>query len=112
MQREFDFDAPPHSGPETSREAAVAMTSAASLRAKVSDFIRARGWHGATDEEIQDALQMDGNTQRPRRWELAKAGLITTHGMRVGRSGRRALVWIHVSLTKGALPCEPSPAHA
>ena len=49
---------------------------------------------GATDGEIQDALDMGGDTERPRRWELQKAGMIVDSGMRRRtRSMRMARVW-------------------
>jgi predicted transcriptional regulator len=50
---------------------------------------------GMTDDEIQRALKLDGNTERPRRCELVKAGLLTDSGRaRLTRSGRRATVWV------------------
>lgn len=87
---------PPHNGSATSREAAEEIEpTAATLRAKVFDFIKKHGSNGATDQEIQIALQMQGNTQRPRRKELEEAGLITDSGeTRKTTSGRSAIVWI------------------
>ncbi len=50
---------------------------------------------GATDEEMQFTLRMPANTQRPRRRELQRAGLIADSGMTQStRSGRQAVVWI------------------
>lgn len=86
----------PTNGTETSLEAAESMKdSAASLRASVYRYILSRGIDGATDEEIQDALGMDGSTQRPRRWELVKSGRVKD-SMQTRRTarGRRAVVWI------------------
>jgi hypothetical protein len=37
---------------------------------------------------------MDESTQRPRRWELAQARLITQAGTRRTKSGRAATVWV------------------
>jgi predicted transcriptional regulator len=48
----------------------------------------------ATDEEIQDALGMGPSTERPRRVELVRAGLVRDSGeTRATRSGRQAVVW-------------------
>ncbi len=59
-------------------------------RAAIFDCIRSRGLRGATDAEIQAHLEMGGNTQRPRRGELARMGLIVKSGER--RQG--SAVWI------------------
>jgi hypothetical protein len=42
----------------------------------VLEFIQDRGASGATDKQIQAGLNMCGDTQRPRRRELERAGLI------------------------------------
>lgn len=79
----------------TSLEAAKAIEPrAGTLRAKVLAFLRERGSHGATDEEMQDRLGMNPSTQRPRRVELAAAGLIVDCSCRKTRSGRNAVVWM------------------
>ncbi len=98
------FDAPPPSqrGSETSRQAAVAIEpTVGSLRAKVLDHIRSKGSHGATDEEIQKALEMNPSTQRPRRIELVSRGLVVA-GItnRKTSSGRNASVWIAKEFAK------------
>ena len=70
----------------------------------VLGYIRSRGENGATDEEIQIALRTGGNTCRPRRIELMRAGLVepaTTmdeHGWpavrtRLTSHGRKATVY-------------------
>lgn len=47
-----------------------------------------------TDAEIQDALGLDGSTQRPRRRELEQAGLVFDSGeRRATHTGRAAVVW-------------------
>lgn len=52
---------------------------------------------GATDEELQDLLQMNPNTERPRRVELVRMGLVRDSGLtRTTRSGRKATVWVAV----------------
>lgn len=81
---------------ETSRAAAQDIQPTAStLRAKVLEFIADRGELGATDEEVQLALDMNPSTQRPRRVELAERGLIEKRGQRPTRSGRQAVVWVY-----------------
>jgi DNA-binding Lrp family transcriptional regulator len=47
----------------------------------------------ATDEEMQEGLGMNPSTQRPRRIELARRGLVVTCGTRKTSSGRNADVW-------------------
>lgn len=49
---------------------------------------------GLTDEEIQLNLGFSGNTERPRRGELVKQGLIRASGTRVTQAGRQATVWV------------------
>ena len=73
-------------------DAAIAnMPNRESQRGRVLAFLEEYGGH--TDEQIQDALGMDPNTQRPRRVELARAGLIKKVGVARTRSGRSAAVW-------------------
>jgi len=58
-------------------------------------MLRERGEHGATDQEIQDALQLPSNTQIPRRWELVKAATVVASGRkRKTRSNCPATVWV------------------
>ena len=84
-------------GSETSADAADSMIKpAGKLRFKVYQYIQSRGSVGATDEEVQDALGMSPNTQRPRRRELETAGKIAKmyfmgkRRTRATQSGRRA----------------------
>ncbi len=62
-------------------------------RGRVLEYIRSRP-EGATDQEIQQALDMDPSTERPRRVELWRAKLIV-RGPRTRRtsSGRQAAIW-------------------
>ncbi len=90
------FDDPPaqrHS--ETSVAAAEDIASAAqTLRRMVLLYLKSRHPDGATDEEAQELLMMSPNTQRPRRVELVRAGLVRDSGRtRKTRSGRKAVVW-------------------
>ncbi len=48
---------------------------------------------GLTDEEMQRRLGMNPSTQRPRRIELARRGLVVEAGTRKAASGRLAVVW-------------------
>jgi hypothetical protein len=58
---------------------------------------------GLSDFEVQDRLGLDGDSERPRRWELWKQGRIRIlrdpEGNAVKRltpTGRRAVVWVAV----------------
>ena len=84
----------PHS--ETSREAAEAIKpKRGTLQRRVFAFIESRGVSGATDEEIQLGLELNGSTVRPRRGELAQRRLIVQSGKtRKTKSGRNATVWV------------------
>ena len=85
---------PPHSGSPTSRAAAEQIKpTAGTLRAMVLEYLQGRT-DGATDEEMQRALEMAGNTQRPRRNELLEMSLIRDTGKtRATLSGRQATIW-------------------
>ena len=87
---------PAHNGRPTSRAAAESMRdSARTLRAKVLWHLVAVGPVGATDEEIQRALDMNANTERPRRIELVEAGRVISSGRtRKTNAGRTATVWV------------------
>lgn len=63
------------------------------LQRSVVAFLRARGEHGATDEEMQLGIPMDQNTQRPRRVELVRRGLVVEAGTRKTRKGKYATAW-------------------
>lgn len=50
---------------------------------------------GLTDTEIQEKLGMSGDTERPRRGELLKGGLIKDSLItRKTKRGREAIVWV------------------
>jgi transcription initiation factor IIE alpha subunit len=66
------------------------------LRRQVWEYLLEQGERGATDEEMQDALNMNPSTQRPRRLELLENNppLIRDSGeRRPTKSGRSATVW-------------------
>ena len=86
---------PPHqSHSSTSFDAAALIADQAlTLRDKVFKFLQVIG--GATDEEMQIALRMSANTQRPRRCELEQQGRVIDSGQRRKTRARRdAVVWI------------------
>ncbi len=77
---------------QTSQAAAESIApKAATLRAQVLEFIRARG--PVTDEEIADGLKLNPSTARPRRVELSNRRLIVKSGIGTNRSGRSAACW-------------------
>lgn len=56
---------------------------------------------GMTDEELQALLDMPGNSERPRRRELERKGLVRDSGRRRQvRSGRQAIVWVATEAPK------------
>ncbi len=57
-----------------------ARTFARSQCARVSEFIAATGDRGCTDKEIQTGLNLDGNSQRPRRLWLVNNGFVEAKG--------------------------------
>jgi transcription initiation factor IIE alpha subunit len=66
--------------PATSIEAACrAVSNTGGARRRV---LEALADHDLTDEELQDRLRMGANTQRPRRVELVRLGLITASDQR------------------------------
>jgi hypothetical protein len=79
----------------TAKEAADQIAGVSgTLRRKVWDYLLERWAEGATDEEMQDAMDMPASTQRPRRCELVEAGEVVDSGTtRKTRSGRSAVVW-------------------
>lgn len=82
----------PHS--DTSHAAALAMLHELSrLESVVLAFLKHRQ-DGATDEQMQGALHMNPNTQRPRRVALVEKGLVIDSGQkRKTWAGREATVW-------------------
>ncbi len=63
---------------------------AVTSRARVLRAVEAAGPRGATDKELQRALDMRGSTQRPRRVELVRTGQV----MDSGRIRGRSTVWV------------------
>lgn len=86
--------------PPAQRHSATSVAAAASLddatltklHRKVLDYLQAHP-AGATDEEIAWALGMNPSTERPRRIELVKRGLVVQAGVKKAASGRKATAW-------------------
>ena len=90
----FAARAPAVNGSATSAAAADSLGPATlnALQRRVLELLAA--WpQGLTDEEMQHKLGMNPSTQRPRRIELARRGLVVTCGTRRTASGRNADVW-------------------
>lgn len=87
--------APSVNGSITSAMAADSLGPATlnAMQRRVLEYLAERGEHGATDEEMQRGLAMNPSTQRPRRVELARKGLVVEDGTRRTTSGRMASVW-------------------
>lgn len=85
----------PHSGPRTSRDAAADIRPhVATLRARVLAHLASCGERGATAQELEGALNLSGNTIRPRLVELRETGCVEDSGTtRKTASGRSAVVW-------------------
>lgn len=91
----FATRGPSVNGSATSAAAADSLGPATlnAMQRRVYEFLLERGAAGATDEEMQKELEMNPSTQRPRRVELARKGLIVEMGTRRTTSGRMAVVW-------------------
>jgi len=85
--------APAQQHSRTSIQAADSLDGKAlnALQRKVLAWLAENG--PATDEEMQEGLGMNPSTQRPRRIELARRGLVVEAGARRTASGRMAVVW-------------------
>ena len=90
----FTQRAPSVRGSRTSAQAADSLTSAMlnATQRRVLALLEATP-DGLTDEEMQRLLRMNPSTQRPRRIELVRRGLVVQCGTRRTASGRNASVW-------------------
>lgn len=90
----FTQRAPAVNGSITSAQAADALTPATlnAMQRKVLALLQATP-DGLTDEEMQRRLGMNPSTQRPRRIELMRLGLVVRCGVRKTASNRNADVW-------------------
>lgn len=89
---------------DTEVEAAeAARETSVSQRARVYAYLWDCGSRGATDEEVQIALGMAGNTERPRRLELVERRLaFGSEARRLTTKGLRAIVWLAIPQRKPA----------
>jgi hypothetical protein len=85
--------APAQQHSRTSMQAADSLDAKAlnALHRKVLAFLKERG--PSTDEEMQAGIPMPPSTQRPRRIELVRRGLVVEAGAKRAASGRMATVW-------------------
>jgi hypothetical protein len=90
----FAGRAPSVNGSITSAKAADSLGPATlnAMQRRVLALLQATP-EGLTDEEMQQRLEMNPSTQRPRRIELARRGLVVETGTRKTASGRMATVW-------------------
>jgi hypothetical protein len=90
----FTQRAPSVNGSITSAKAADSLGPATlnAMQRRVLELLAATP-DGLTDEEQQRLLEMNPSTQRPRRIELARRGLVVEAGTRRTASGRMATVW-------------------
>jgi predicted ArsR family transcriptional regulator len=90
----------PHAfaGPtDTSRRTAerIMPRTGSTRRAILNQLIELGPRFGATDQELQHALGISGDTVRPRRVELVEDGWVTDSGRRRPTpSGHDAIVWV------------------
>jgi hypothetical protein len=95
----FDYTPPPYRGePPAQRHSQTSKAAAAQIKKAIGPLHKLILAHlkdnPSTDEEIMSALDMNGNTERPRRRELELMGKIEDSGKtRLTRSGRTAVVW-------------------
>lgn len=80
----------------TSRSAAEGiLPRSGTIRAKVYSYYRGLGVAGATDDEAQKSLGIDGNTFRPTRKSLVDDGyLIDSGATRKNENGNDCVVWV------------------
>jgi hypothetical protein len=81
-----------HSDTSVAAAASLDVTALNKLQRQVLDYLRTQP-AGATDEQIAAALGMNPSTERPRRIELAKRGLVVEAGVKKASSGRNATAW-------------------
>lgn len=71
-----------------------ALPKSGSMRRKVYEYILFQGLRGATDQEIERALHIDGNTIRPTRISLVRDGFIIDTGTtRKNDHNNECIVW-------------------
>jgi hypothetical protein len=80
----------------TSRSAAEGiLPKSGTIRGRVYAYFNGCGISGATDDEAQDFLGIDGNTFRPTRKSLLDDGyIIDSGGTRKNENGNDCVVWV------------------
>lgn len=100
----------------TSRDAAakVLPKTGTQRRAVLDAIVEAytRGHGGATDPELQRHLSLPPNSMRPRRVELAQAGLVDDSGKRRRHQGNEHIVWQPTSGALAATGYKPPDEYA
>lgn len=82
----------PHAGTETSYRAAQRVEGVLGRMHK--EILHALRSHGPmTDGEIQQACRMGESTERPRRVELVRRGLVVKVGAKDNARGRACTLW-------------------
>lgn len=81
----------PYTSHESARYVDVSFTNGLIL-----NFLKARGLHGGTSEEISDELQLTRVNVSPRLRPLARKGLVIEYGWRRGKSTCKAIVWLYI----------------
>jgi hypothetical protein len=91
----YGGDPPSQRHSRTSRAAAAQIKHRVGpLHQKLLNYLREHP-RGASDEQLMDALNLGGNTERPRRRELQLMGYICDSGRRtITRSNRQAVMWV------------------
>jgi hypothetical protein len=75
--------------------AKLAEGIAVNYQNRIYAYLRDCGVYGATDQEIQDFLAIDGNSERPARRQLEKDRRVKrTPRWRYTRARRPAIVWV------------------
>lgn len=94
-----DITAARHGGNPESVEAHASIEhDKTRLRSRIVEFVRLRGEHGATCDEVERALGLSHQTTSPRVTEANACGeLIRTIARRRTRSGRMAAVYVSVT---------------
>ena len=70
------------------------LPKSGTTRNKVYEYIKLTGMRGATDQEIERMLGIEGNTVRPSRVTLLRDGLIIDTGLtRPNSKGNQCTVW-------------------
>jgi len=91
----------------SSAAAASVIETKDTQRELVFDAIKHAGAEGVTDDDLQVLLNLDGSSERPRRWELWKQARISVLRddagnavKRLTRTNHRGVVWVTANLQR------------